>query len=306
MFDHTSYDFGVIARGSKIEHRFTMENLYLEDMRIKDITSSCQCTTVEFSKQPLKTYETMEIVATVDTRKFLGKKEATLRVVLDEPFPAEIRLHVYSYIRSDVVFEPGSVQFDTVDHGTEVQRTVRISYAGRSDWQIDDVQSAFPYLQARLDLLGRSTGKVEYDLTVTLRKDAPVGYLRDHLILVTNDNNRDASRVPLAVEGIIVAPVSAGPSPLPLGVLKTGQAVTRAVVVRGKVPFRIVDVTGPDDRFQFELPDAMRPVQLVPVTFTAGATPGKVTGTIRIQTDLKGSEPLEVQVDGLVVSDESP
>ena len=305
MFDHVSYDFGVIARGSKIEHRFPVENIYLEDMRIESIRSTCNCTTTQFSKQPLKTYEITEIVATIDTRKFLGRKEATLRVRLAEPFPAEVQLHVYCYIRSDVVFEPGSVQFGSVDQGTSTRRKVRISYAGRPDWEILDVQSACPHLKASVTSVSRSMGQVVYDLAVELREDAPVGYLKDHLILVTNDHNRDAARVPLAVEGIVTAAVSAGPSPLPLGVLRTGQAVTRNLVVRGKVPFRIVDATGPDERFQFELPDSVRPVHLIPVTFTAGDTAGKVAGVIHIRTDLTGSQALEVKVDGMVLQDES-
>ena len=30
MFDHTSHDFGTVARGAKMEHRFTLENIYEE------------------------------------------------------------------------------------------------------------------------------------------------------------------------------------------------------------------------------------------------------------------------------------
>jgi len=302
MFDHMSHNFGVVARGAKVEHRFTLENLYLEDMRIASIHSSCKCVTTKFSKEPIKTYQKAEIVVTVDTRRFLGRKDATLKVIFAPPFAAEVQLSVYCYIRSDVVFQPGVVEFGSVDYGEGSTRKVKVSYApGRPDWQILDVESANPYLEASASEVSRGPTKVTYDLLVTLRPDAPVGYLRDHLMLITNDRNRTATRVPLAVEGVVVAAVSVSPSPLPLGVLRTGQAVTRNLVVHGKRPFRILDVAGPDERFRFALPEAAKPVQLIPVTFTADDRAGKVAGEIRIRTDLDQNETLVVKVDGMVL-----
>ena len=37
MFDHTSHDFGVVARGAKVEHRFVIENIYEEDAHIQSV-----------------------------------------------------------------------------------------------------------------------------------------------------------------------------------------------------------------------------------------------------------------------------
>ena len=304
MFDHTSHNFGVVARGAKVEHRFTLENLYLEDMGIAELHSSCKCIITEFSKEPIKTYQKAEILVTVDTRRFLGRKDATLKVVFAPPFDeAAVQLHVYCYIRSDVVFQPGVVGFGSVDRGEKTTRQLKVSYApGRPDWQILNVETANPHLEARASEVSRGPTKVIYDLLVTLRADAPVGYLKDHLILITNDHNQSATRVPLTVEGVVVAPVSVSPSPLPLGVLRTGQAVTRNLVVHGKTPFHIVNVAGPDERFRFALPEAAKPVQLIPVTFTADDRAGKVAGEIRIRTDLDQSETLVVKVDGLILA----
>ena len=102
MFDHTSHDFGMVARGANAEHRFPLENIYLEDAHIKSLSSSCTCTAVRVTKPLLKTYENAEIIATLNTRQFTGRKDATIRVVFDKPFPAEVQLHCYSYIRTDV------------------------------------------------------------------------------------------------------------------------------------------------------------------------------------------------------------
>ncbi|OHB85023.1 MAG: hypothetical protein A2V98_13360 [Planctomycetes bacterium RBG_16_64_12] len=306
MFDHTSHDFGVVARGQKVEHRFSLENIYLEDVSIEAVHSSCTCTTPEVTRKTLKTYEKGEIVAVVDTRKFLGHRESTFRVVFDEPFPAEVQLHCYVSIRSDVVLQPGAVQFDSVPYGTSVPaKKVSISYAGRDDWQILRTETGNPHIVVSLIETGRQLGQVSYDLLVGLKAGAPVGYLRDRVTLVTNDRDEKATHVVVSVEGVVKPTVSAGPSPLMLGLVGVGKEVERALMVRADKPFRILEVSGPNDQFRFKITDEAKTLHVVPVTFAAGGTPGKVAGTIRIKTDVPGAELLEVIVHAQVVDPSS-
>ena len=306
MFDHTSHDFGVVARGQKVEHRFPLQNKYQEDMVINAIRSTCRCLKPKATKQTLKMLEKGEIVVTVDTRRFLGRKDGTLKVIFGGQFPAEVQLHCYVYIRSDVVIQPGEVRFGSVPHGTGLPaKKVCITYAGRSDWEIVRADCENPHLDLQLAEKGRSSGEVTqvtYDLMVGLKADAPVGYVRDHVVLTTNDQTRNATRLLVPVEGIVAPTVSARPSPLMLGLLKPGQEVSCTILVRGKSPFRIVDVSGPDEGFQFKWTDAAKTWHVVPVTFTAARQPGKISGIIRIRTDVAGSEVVEVKFDGRVIA----
>jgi hypothetical protein len=57
MFDATSHDFGTIAQGKKVEHRFTIENKYDEDVHIASVSSGCGCVTQKIDKQLLKPHE---------------------------------------------------------------------------------------------------------------------------------------------------------------------------------------------------------------------------------------------------------
>jgi hypothetical protein len=310
MFDHTSHNFGVVARGQKAEHRFSLENPYLEDVTVSADRFGCQCIKPKVDKPTLKTYEKGEIVVTVDTRKFLGRKDGTIKVTLtalaaDGPISkAEVRLNCYVYIRSDVVLQPGAVRFDSVSHGTGAPaQKIAVSYAGRDDWEILRAECDNPHLDLKVVETGRQSGQVSYDLTVGLKSDAPVGYLRDHVVLVTNDRNANATRLLVPVEGLVTPTVSAQPSALMLGLLNPGQQVGRTLVVRGDKPFRITAISGPDDRLQFQWKeDVARSLHVIPVTFTAAEEPGKITGTIRIQTDVAGSEVVEVRFDGQVLS----
>lgn len=299
MFDTTSHDFGTVPRGAKAEFRFTITNLYKEDVHILSVRSSCGCTKPRIENESLKTWEKGYIVAAFDTRAFLGQRRATLTVTFDKPFFAQTQLHVTGFIRGDIVIDPGAVQFGSVDQGVPASTTVQVRYAGRPDWQIVEVRSANPHLTAEIAETSRGGGEVSYALTVHLAPDAPVGYLREQLRLVTND--RRTPEVLVDVEGRVVAELTVSPATLFLGVLQPGQTVHKKLVVQAHGPIRVTTVEADSGSFEFHLPEAAKPVQLVGVTYTAPDRPGKVSYTLRILTDLGGGTARELAAYAQVV-----
>lgn len=300
MFDHLSYDFGTVARGAKVEHRFIIENIYEEDVHIQSISSTCGCSTAEVGKQTLKTWEKTALVVTLDTRGFLGRKDATITVVFDAPFYAEVQLNIYSYIRRDVVVQPGAVEFGAVPQGVETTRTLKITYAGRSDWRLERVECSNPHLEVQLSEIQRTAGPVAniaYELLVKLKSGTPPGYIKDQLVLVTNDANARAARVPVSVEGVVRAALSVRPTALLMGVAEPGQPLTRNIVVQGQTPFRILAVHCNDERFQCRLPAEAKTIHILPVTFLAKQADktGIVKTKLRIETDLSGRATVEVE-----------
>jgi len=299
MFATTSHDFGTIARGAEAEFRFELTNLYVEDVHIASVRSSCGCTMPRIEKEWLKTHETGAIIARINTRAFSGRRGATVTVTFDKPYFAQVQLQVKCYIRRDVVFHPGSATFGSVDEGTRAEKEITVRYAGRNDWRILDVVAPNPHLSAHIEETERRRGRVSYRLRIRLDENAPPGYLRDHLVLVTND--RRLTRVPLAVEAVVRPAISVSPEPLFMGVVHSGETITKQVVVRGKVPFRILAVECPGGYFRIENAPQQepRPVHLVPVTFVAGQQTGKVEGKIRIHTDL-GTATSELSASAVV------
>jgi hypothetical protein len=302
MFDRTSHSFGTVARGAKVESKFVVTNLYEEEVHIAGVRSSCGCTTPQVVTSTLKTHEKGEILAQFNTRSFLGDKSATLTVTIDKPFFAEVQLQVSGYIRSDVVLDPGFIDLGSVDQGSEVERKINIAYAGRDTWQILDVLSANRSLQAELVETSRGNGQVSYGLVVRLKSDAPVGYIRDQLTLVTNDQR--SKNIPVDIEGRVVSELTVSPASLFMGVVQPGQKTTKQLVVRGKKPFRIVSVKCDDASFTFKLPETAKEVHLIPVTFVAGDNPGKVTQKIVIETDAGSGVTSELNAFAEVVKPE--
>ncbi len=293
MFKETDHNFGNVARNATAEFRFGLSNIYMEDIHIASVRSSCGCTSPTIEKPWLKTYEKGTILAHINTDKFLGRKGATVTVTIDKPFHAQVQLHVKVYIRSDVVVSPGSVQLGTVDQGQAAEKTVAITHTGASTWQITDVKSANPHLSAEVVQRTRQSGRVTYDLKVRMDREIPVGYIRDHLVLLTNDGS--SRQIPVLVEGRVDPGISVSPAALFMGVVQPGATVTKRLVVKGKKPFRILSVSCEDEAFEFStsaLSTEAKTLHLVPVTFVAGTGTGKVAKKIRIETDLGESSPV--------------
>ena len=282
MFNTTTHDFGTVAKGSKAEFRFQVKNIYEEPAHIQGVRSSCGCTTPQITRADLKTFENGEIVAEFNTRSFTGHKSATLTVTFDKPFHAEVQLNITGFIRSDVVTQPGAIDFGTVDQGNVSVQKLQVTYAGRDDWRILDAKTADPWYEVEMSETARGNGRVAYDLLVRMTKDAPIGYVKDQLILVTND--AQAREFPVDLQGRITSDITISPTKLFLGVVNPGQKVTKPLVIRGKKPFKITSIDCPAC-FQIEPSQDAKAVHLIPVVFTAGEEAGRVSQKISIHTD---------------------
>jgi len=285
MFKTTKHNFGTVARGSKQEFAFQFTNIYKEDIHVAGTRSTCGCATVKVKKDLLKTYETSEIVAVLNTSSYLGAKSSTITVIIDKPYYAEVQLTVSSYIRSDVVFTPGAVNFGSVGAGAGTETTINVAYVGRDDWEIVDVRSANEFFEVELEEDYRGGGKVTYTMLVRLKPGAPVGYIQDQLAIVTNDSG--ARTVSLPVEGRVISPLTVSPASLFLGVLKPGETAKKRLAVRANKPFRIVAVRCNNESFSFDEPTGTcKTLHFIHVEYTAAGDAGKVVEKIKIETDL--------------------
>lgn len=300
LFTTRSHDFGTVARNAKAEFTFPMKNIYVEDVHVASVRSSCGCTTPRIETTLLKTYQEGGITAQVNTDRFLGRKGATITVTIDQPKRAEVQLHVRVNICNDVIVEPGSVRLGDVAHGQPAEQSVRVRFSGYRRARITGATAANPHLSARVVPENSGYGTA-YRLHVRLDEAAPPGYLADHVMLHTSGYR--VGQVPVLVEGRVLPSVSISPSALFLGAVKPGQKVQKQLVVRAARPFRIKGISAEGSQFEFDPADGedLKPLHLVPVTFVAGDVPGAVRGTIRIETDLDDGSAV-LPASGVVVA----
>ncbi|MBN2023157.1 MAG: DUF1573 domain-containing protein [Pirellulales bacterium] len=289
LFATRTHDFGTVARGAKAEYVFAMVNPLSEDVHVASVQVNCACASLRIEKPTLGPQEQGAIVASVNSKVFVGPLGSTITVKIDKPKPAEVQLFIKVNVYGDVLLDPASAALGTVARGTPAEKTLSVKYGGGSDWKILEVRSDSPHLTGTVTETARRATGVAYDLKVVLAKDAPVGYVNQYVWLVTN--NPQAKQLPVLVEGQVQADVSVSPASLFWGVLQPGQNVTKRIVVRGTKPFRIKAIRADGEGFRASAPPGAeaKPLFVVPVTYTAGQKTGRIEQTIEVETDLEGT-----------------
>lgn len=299
MFATTDHDFGKVASGSNTHFTFELQNKYKETVHISSIRSSCGCTTPKVLKDSLKTGEKGGILATFNTSSFSGAKSATITVVFDRPFFAEVKLQVSGVILSDVFFEPAEIAFGELASGTEAERQVKVSFAGRPQLRIEDVRSQCADLKVRLGEPQIKGGRVEYLMNVGLKPSASVGELSERLTLVTSDAG--LKTVSLSVTGRIRPPVEVKPDSIHFNKPAASSQTSERFFLRADKPFQIKEIQCEDPRIQFDFPKDAKVGHLVKATFTNdGSATGSFKVTATIVTDLPNNNTATCTISGEV------
>jgi len=301
MFEKREHDFGVVAKGADTRTRIKITNLYRDPVHIASIAKSCGCTEAKLSKDTLASRETAYIEIAMDTRKFSHQKDSAVTIVIDQPQPAEVRIPIHAYIRTDVVLTPGAADFAPITQGEEKEYKIDVAYAGRSDWKIKNVVSKNPNLEAKAVETRRGGGTVNYTLTVKVKGSAPVGDLREQITLVTDDSGNP--NVPVLVSAHVDAEYMVNPDVVSFSTLKPGERKVVNIVVRGKKPFLIEKIESAKLQgvFEVRLPTEARQTHVIPLTVVAPTDPVALDDQFTV-TIAGRTETVNFQARGKVVA----
>lgn len=300
MFTEFGHDFGPVPRGAVVRHNFVMTNKYNEAITILDLRASCGCTSGRASATSVAPGQQANIEAQMDTRNFVGRKATKLTVTFltASGQSAEVQLAVVSNILPDIVLNPGTVDFGTISRGQSPKLVMTIERVNSPQWKFEKMTASPRLLKAvdaRLDELERSQNRVAYQLTVTLKPDAPAGYLRDEIRIVTNDASSPI--VPVLISAQVQGTLTATPAMLAMGRAGIDGAKGR-YLVRAAKPFTIKSIEGNGDGFALSVDDAKsKTLHVLTVNYDpkAGNIRGDLRRAFKIVTDLAEEAPLDVQ-----------
>jgi hypothetical protein len=297
LFPENRHDFGMVPRGVKVKHDFLMVNRLSEPITIVNLRPSCGCTSGRAQSSSVAPGQSTVIEVEMDTRNFVGPKATVMFVTLVTASgrEAEARLAVSSFILSDIVLNPGAIDFGTVKRGQPATQVMTIDRIKRPDWRFTRMVSATKSLNAQLVETGRKEGSVSYTLSVSVKPDAPAGFLRDELRLISNDP--EAPSIPVMVYGVIRGDLTVAPSVLSLGRVHSSAGAQGRFVVRSSRPFAIRSIEGAGDGFMASSPDGTRqPTHVVTVAYKPeeGTTSGDIRRVFRVHTDLPDEPSLDL------------
>jgi len=298
IFPERAYDFGTVARGSKIRHAFRLVNRTGYDIRIANWETKCGCTEVRVGAKEIPNGTQTTVEAVIDTTRFVGTKASGLRLILDQPSFAAVDLNVTCFIRGDITLNPGLVDFGTVQRTANSKLTLQLNYAGGyPDWQIVKMKTQSSHVKAELKPQGMTAdGQQQFLLTASLLPTVPQGFFKDEITLETNDPNAPA--IPVSVNANVQTAIVTSPSIINLGRVKPGAIVSKKVIVRSAsaTPFKVTDLKGTKDELTGKSDqDTSRPLHTVDITFKAPEQAGPYNAVIEIATDLKDEPPAKIK-----------
>lgn len=297
LFSERAHDFGPVARGATVRHPFLLTNSLNEPVTILGMRPSCGCTSGRADVAVVPPGGRAVVEAAMDTTNFVGRKVTTLFVSLATASgrQEEIGLGVSSTILSDIVLNPGTIDFGAVTRGQAVARTLTIDRVNSPAWRVERMQSASKVLDANLEETARTGQVVQYRLTVRLKPNATAGLIRDEIQLVTNDP--ESPIVPVLVSGRVVGELTATPTLLALGRTTAAGGARGRFFVRASRPFQIVAIDGQDASFRVEeVEPGPKALHVLEVTYRAapGGILGDLRPTFRVTTDLPGEAPIDL------------
>lgn len=91
-FDESSFDFGSITKGEKVNHSYTFTNTGSEPLIITNAKASCGCTVPDWPKEPIAPGEGGEIPVVFDGRS-VGTQNKTITITANTN-PPKTRLTI--------------------------------------------------------------------------------------------------------------------------------------------------------------------------------------------------------------------
>jgi hypothetical protein len=298
------HDFGAVAKASNQVHIFEFENTLDTPLTITGARTSCGCTKVRVLTNEVKPGEKGQIEARYDTVAFAGARSATVSVGVSKRQPyseySELRFSVKGMIRTDVVFEPGTMDFGPVSRGNSVERSVIVKYAGRQDWQVESAVSSNPNMTVEIKetMRDRNRGRTDYQITLKLNGNAPNGRINDVLTVKTNDRSNDTLTLPISgsVESMITA------ADVNLGMIEKGKTHEKRLIVSGKEPFEILEIHSENSRLEFPSKmDGSKTLHIIVFKFDA-AKEGLVSDDIVIRTNNETQPEIRVNFRAQVIA----
>ncbi len=303
MFTEFVHDFGTVTKDERPVYKFQITNHYKEDIRIRNVVSSCGCTTVSLSKNVLKTQETAEVICRFNTHLFDNFKQATVTVRFAAPFAGEVQLTVRGNIVHGMRFSSREISFgeSTVDKFTE--RVVEISKPSRN-FRVVDVTSTCPHISVSIKEKGRYRNLAVYEMVTRIKPTAPMGLVQGELFVVGLDNGQQVT-MPVKFTAKVVSSLRLSPEILTLSSVRQGETKVRKIIAKADEPFKIVDVTCTTDSFRVRADTDSKKVHVIEISYTGNEAPGRHEWELEFKTDMGQSLQGSIRAIVEIVADDA-
>lgn len=289
------FEFGSVSQGTKVEHEFKIQNRGDAELVIQRIVPSCGCTASSSNSDRVPPGGEAGIKVAFDTSGFSGEKLKTVRVYTNDMEENSLVLTMRGSIEPEILVEPRRVYFGDVTRGAtgKVEKLlVKVREGSKSS--ITGVRSFSKYLTVK----EVTSSPRERELHIELDPNAPLGELRDRLVIGISGARESSINVPVfaAVRG----PIKIKPATVSFGVLNESE-MTRSVKLEnlGAKPIKITGVKTSDKAVRATVKEIKAgSLYVVDVKVDTGAVQRELRATVSVYTDSEEQRELSLAVYG--------
>ena len=290
------HDFGSVAHGTKLKHRFKITNIYKVPIQLVDRpVVSCGCVEpVDWSKQ-LQSKEEGYLDVTMDASRFTGAKSVTMQVKFGNgaSYHSTAIVQLRAFSRGDIVLNPGQIDFGQIAVGQKTTRTVDVSYNGAGKWEVISGEVNDKLIDVKVEAVPGRGIKPTYRVTANLKSEVPAGALQEQIVLKTTDAANPF--VTINVNAQVLAPFEVSPKVAKFEELAVGQTASKRIIISANKKFRLEPMES--EGITAKVQSNSNTMQIVELQFTA-KTPGAFKREITLKTD--ADEKIAVTIEGSV------
>jgi hypothetical protein len=228
QFAELEFDFGTVICGQVIKHEFVFTNAGTELLEIKDVKSTCGCTSAAAGSQQVKPGESGKIPIEFHTRQFSGPITKTITIAINNPRQPPANLQIKGTVWRPIDVVPSTAAFTgTLDSLSNAFVVVKIINQESNALQLSPPVSNHRAIVAELTTNQPGT---EYQLKVRLAPPLGLGNVFGQITMKTSSTNMPEVTVPAWVVAQPAVTVIPSRITLPAGPLS--QQLTQFVSIR--------------------------------------------------------------------------
>jgi hypothetical protein len=250
-------DTGTIAQGEVVEVTFVIRNEGTEPLQIKAVRPTCGCTVADYDKEIAAGAEGA-VKAKLDTKDFAGPISKSILIMSNDPSEPTVSVVIKANVQPFVEVLPRPlIRFNAVQLEPMSQKIVVVSTDTSRDFKVTKVESTVPFLTTAVRRLGDNElvpdkPADQYEVTVAMANDAPVGPVSGNLTIFTD--HPKAPQVTVKVYGVVRALVHVTPTQLEFGSVEAKARPGRNLIVinnrTGDAKMQVTGATVDDPAFE--------------------------------------------------------
>ena len=299
------WDFGVVARGARVSHEFTLRNEGNEALQLREVRPDCGCTVASFDAAVPPGGEG-KVRVELDTGGFSGAIAKELQVFTSDAANPVILLTLRAQVLSSLEAQPGYFHFRHTVGAPATASTQVVWSPDFDDLRVLGVTSPSPSvsvafreaMDAERDPRGRGR---QWMVVATLASTPPPGPITGDVRIETNHPRKKVLAVPIA--GYVKPLLMVTPPTADFGSFPAGQPRKWSVVVtnNGAAPLELLGVDSDVRGLTARISEREKGKRFdIALSLAPDVPKGPVAGLLRVRTSSPQQPLLEVPVKGEV------